>query len=245
MNVDSINSSSDIKRFYENHCVSRTYFFQIFKCNDINCEFHGPIRGAGNITVFPDPEPYEIDGIVHYRPGSDPKEKYLPSKLEDPEKRPHNVPFSPTAQTATNVGRLIKCEECTKPRLLHAQRKLSNSDLQALTKMISKFSYVCGSTLSEYQGTGGEPKIQREIFQKVFVRENLSCVSKIELPYYSVPFYKKICVWCGVSGTARVLGDGVEKYPKCANCNEKPDVLRRKRKSVTKNDLGKGKKKGK
>ena len=82
------------------------------------------------------------------------------------------------------------------------------------------------------QRSGGEPKIQREIFQKVFVRENFSYFSKIELPYYSVPFYKKICVWCGVSGTANVLRDGVEKYPKCANCK-------------LKNDLGKGKKEGK
>lgn len=109
--------------------------------------------------------------------------------------------------------------------------------------MLAKFSYVCGSVLSEYQGTGGELKTEREIFKKVFVRENLSCVSKIELPYYSVAFYKKICVWCGVSGTSRMLGDAVEKYPKCTNCQEKPDVLRRKRKAVTKNDLGK--KKGK
>ena len=158
VNVDSINSVSDIKRFYEKHCVSRTYFFQVFKCDDINCEFHDPLRGPGKITVLPDPEPYEVDGVVHYRPGSDPEEKYLPSKLEDPEKRPHNVPFSPSAQTATNVGRLIKCEECKKPRLLHAQRKLNHSDLQALTKMLAKFSYLCGSVPSEYQGTGGELK---------------------------------------------------------------------------------------
>ena len=29
------------------------------------------------------------------KPGSDPEEKYLPSKLENPEKRSHNIPFSP------------------------------------------------------------------------------------------------------------------------------------------------------
>ena len=69
------------------------------------------------------------------------------------------------------------------------------------------------------------------MFKKVFVRENLSCVSKIELPYYSVAFYKKIWVWCGVSGTSRMLGDAVEKYPKCTNCQEKPDVLPSKAKS--------------
>ena len=180
--------------------------------------------------------------MVRYRLGSDPEENYLPSKLEDPEKRPHNVPFSPSAQTAKNVGFLITCEECKKPRLLHAQKKLQPGDVQALKRSMSKFSYVCGSVLSEYQGTGRELIREKEILQKVFVRENLSCMSKIELPYYSVDLYKKICVYCGISGTNRMLGNAIEHYPKCNNCSQKPDVLRRKREADVANDLGKKKK---
>ena len=91
------------------------------KCNDVDCTYQKPIRGNGEVTIFPDPVPKEIDNVLHYEPGCDPEEKFLPSKLEDIEKCAHNIPFPPTAQTAKNVGFTIKCEECCKPRLLHSK----------------------------------------------------------------------------------------------------------------------------
>ena len=48
----------------------------------------------------------------------------------------------------------------------------------------------------------------------------LCCLSKIEIPYYSVPFYKKSCIWCGISGTPRMLGQAVYIYEKYMNCND-------------------------
>ena len=100
-------------------------------------------------------------------------------------------------------------------------------------------------------GSDPEEKLNREkvVWTKVYIRENGNgrrikqlCVSKIELPCYSVEFYKKICVYCGISGTSRVLGNSVKLYPKCTNCSEKPDVQRWKRKALVTNDLGKKKK---
>ena len=82
-------------------------------------------------------------------------------------------------------------------------------EIQTLKRLISKISYVCGSVLSEYQGTGGVAKKEKEMIEKVFVRENLSSNSKIELPYYSVDFNKKICMYHGFAGTSRLLGEGV------------------------------------
>ena len=38
-------------------------------------------------------------------------------------------------------------------------------------------------------------------WSKGFLRENLSCISKIELPYFRVDSYKNVCVHCGMSGT--------------------------------------------
>ena len=72
--------------------------------------------------------------------------------------------------------------------------------------------------------------------------ENISCASKIELPYYSVDFYPKICVHCGVNGTSRTLGNSPEYYPKCVECVDKPEINRRKRKVVTEKDLTKKRK---
>ena len=101
---EGISKHALIKNFFETHVRRRFYFFQVRKCTDLNCKFHEKLRGADEITEFPDPEPYEVDGVQHYKAGNDPTEKYLPSKLEDPEKRPHNIPFPPSAQTAEKRG---------------------------------------------------------------------------------------------------------------------------------------------
>ena len=98
--------SSRVSQFFEKHCISRTYFFQVKKCNDPN--FHNPIRGDRSINTFPDPIPHEVDGVLHCQPGIDEEEKFLSSTLEDVEKRPHNIPFNPSCQTANNVGFIVK-----------------------------------------------------------------------------------------------------------------------------------------
>jgi hypothetical protein len=51
----------------------------------------------------------------HYKEGTDPEEKYLSSKLRDVSKQPCKIPFLQTAQTAKNVGSVVKCAECKKP----------------------------------------------------------------------------------------------------------------------------------
>ena len=90
--------------FYNKHCVSRTYHFHIFKCSDIDCPWHEPIR-FGKIANFGEPVPSEsADGTDKYILGSDPSGKFLPSKLENLGKRTHGIPFTPTAQFAINVG---------------------------------------------------------------------------------------------------------------------------------------------
>ena len=94
---------------------------------------------------------------------------------------------------------------------------------------------MCGAAISEYVGTGADR--DEKYLKSIFVRENISCASKIELPYYSVDFYPKICIHCGVQGTGRTLESSAKFYPKCIECNDKPDIPRRKRKSVTENDL--------
>ena len=135
---------------FEKHCISRTCFFQVKKCDDPNCTFYKPTRSDHSIDTFPDPIPHEVDGILHYQPGIDEEEKFPPSTLKDVVKRPHDIPFNPSSQTAKNVGFIVKCEECNKSRLLHAKHKLKANDLERAKRMISTVAYMCGSFLSEY-----------------------------------------------------------------------------------------------
>ena len=239
--MTEIKNVPNVKEFYVKHCVSRTYYFQIRKCNDTSCRFHKPIRGNSEIDIFPDPVPNEVDGVLHYEPGTDAEEKFLPSKLEDAEKGSHNIPFPPSGQTAKNVGFIVKCLECDKSRLLHSKYKLKSDDQKGAKRMMSKVSYMCGSVLSEYLGTGNDR--DEKYLKTIFARENISCSSKIELPYYTVDFFPKICIYCGILGTSRTLGNSTEHYPKCIECGDRPDVVRRKRKAVVASDLINNKKK--
>ena len=95
--------------------------------------------------------------------------------------------------------------------------------------------------LAEYLGSGNEPAKEKQVACKVFTRENLSCLSKIELPHYSVDFYPKVCIYCGIQGNNRSLDntdDKSEFYPKCkVKCQNESNVLRRKRKAVVASDL--------
>ena len=113
--------------------------------------------------------------------------------------------------------------------------------MNAVKRMMGEITYVCGAALSEYLGTGGD-KDERFI-NSIFARENISCTSKIELPYYSVDHLPKLCIHCGVGGTSRTLSNSVKHYPKCINCNDKPAVVRQKRKKVVESDLAAKKKK--
>ena len=173
--------------------------------------------------------------MQHYKEGNDPDEKFLPSKLENPEKRPSGIPFSPCAHTAISVGFTVKCSECNKPRLLHSKHKLKGEEPKKLKIFLSKIIFICGSTLAEYDGPCSRE--EEKLLERVFVRENLSCTSNIEIRYYPVDFFKPVCIYCGREGTGRQLNVSNVSYPKCTSCSSKPDVLRRKRKNVVAEDL--------
>ena len=139
-----------VVEFLKTHAKSRTYFFQVLKCEQNDCRFHSPRRGTQPIRPFPDPVPYDDNGIERYKEGVDNDEKYLPSKLQDVTKQAHRLPFSPTAQTAKNTGLTVKCCHCKKPRLLYSPKKLKENSLLELKKMLNDVLYVCGTSFREY-----------------------------------------------------------------------------------------------
>ena len=226
-----------VNDFFQKHCNKRTYYFQVKKCSDTECVFHKPLSSEEKIKDFPDPIPYEENGIPHYSKGSDPKEKYVPSTLLDSSKRPHNVPFSPSAQTAKNAGMTIRCIDCKKQRMIYSKSKLKLVELNQLKRALSGLQYICGSVFSEFDADEGN-----HILSNVYVRGNLSCTMDMEFTYYSSGIFPDTCVHCG---TKQNLVKCVENYPRCRSreCHNKGDVIRRKRKIVTSSDLTSKKKK--
>ena len=229
--------SGPVAEFYETHCVKRTYLFKVKKCTDKQCRFHEPLNSV-EIEDFPDLIPYEVNGILHYKKGTDPEEKNIPSLLLDVSKRPHNIHFPPTAQSGKNVGMLVKCVECKKPSLMHSKTKLKLSECNVLKRSLSGLQYVCCAAFSSY-----EPDENNDIFAKAYVRENLSCLTDIELTYYSTNIFPDVCIHCGTK--QNLVPKSVVNYPRCRAraCSKLDEALRRKRKTVTASDLQQKKKK--
>ena len=146
--LDALTKKADLhkfpvfKEFLRTHCVRRTFSSQVTKCSDNDCVFHTPLR-SGPIADFPDPIPFtDDDGVERYKEGVDAEEKSLPSKLLDVTKQHHGLPFSPSAQTARNTMRTVKCSECSKPRLVHAARKLKEDQKKNLRRVLGNLRYV-------------------------------------------------------------------------------------------------------
>ena len=221
---NNLNKFPVLKTFLETHTSSRTYSFHIFKCGD-----HSPLRGSAP-EPFPDPVPVTNadKSDCSYAEGLDPSEKNLPSKIEDVTKQNHNFPFTPTAQTARNVGYIIPCNECVKLRLLCMKNKLKPNELNSFKRFTKDIVYLCVGTLREIAENEGDT--DSFIKDKVFFRENIACSTQIELPYYSVDTYKNISIHCGCDGLLIV---SQTNYPKCTCCLDKPDVMRKKQKWIS------------
>ena len=88
---------------------------------------------------------------------------------------------------------------------------------------------------------GDENNRDLVVIDKVSARENIACISPIETQYYSNNRGKMLCIFCGKGGKSLTITE--EAYPKCQKCSAKKDILKRKRKTVTSNDLLSKKKK--
>ena len=128
------------------------------------------------------------------------------------------------------INKIFKETATKNPPISSDIRHLWSDKAKWVKSMMKKVPYVCEASLSECVGNGRDP--DEKFLSRVFVRENISCSSKIELPYFSVEAYPILCIYCGIGGTKRTLNKSVEHYPQCQSCSDKPNVLRRKRKTI-------------
>ena len=184
---------STFKLFLQNHTAARTYSFHIFKCKDPDCLYHEPLR-CDEIERFGEPIPKvdEDNSREYYVQGDDPKELHLPSRSVNPEKQKHSIPFCVSAQTAKNVGFTIRCFECGKARLIYAEHKLTAVEREQYRRLQNDLVFSCGGSFQEL--LTNERNRDTLMSKKLYTRENLSCSSNIELPYYSAG-YTNICMW--------------------------------------------------
>ena len=185
------------------------------------------------LLFLPDPVP-SPDDDQHYIKFDDlygtlTSEKHRPS-LKDRSKQSHGMPFSPSGQTAANVGELILCSECLRPRIMYSQHKLKHHDNVVLLRSLEPLLFVCGATLSDVEviTTPFDPPSTADLFSRVFVRANLCCRDELEVPYYSSECFGPVCSHCACECQESVEG----QYPLCMDCRADgvSPLLKRKRK---------------
>src|SRR5207249_78083 len=90
---------------------------------------------------------------------------------------------------STKVRDFAFCIFCSKLRCIFSQRMLENPDRELLQVAMKTFAYTCGSLIVPED---------HSLYNKIFVRMNLTCNSPIEQVYYSCKVeHSQICYYCG------------------------------------------------
>ena len=207
--------------------------------------------------AFQDSLEREVTG-EHYKAFSDvyctnTSEEHRPSLSKSTHN--HGMPLSPSVQAAKNVMKVLFCTKCTRPRVLHAARKVKQPDKEELELALQDLHYSCGSTLqemldkdeeqgsSEPASTGvvaeADTHQSSAVLSRVFIRGDLTCSDHVELPYFSAAVFPDVCIYCGSN---EKVTHQPETYPTCEFCSTKKRILKRKR-SVLADSSGKAVKK--
>ena len=141
--------------------------------------------------------------------GTETTEKDRPSLQSSAEKRVHGIPFNPSGQFAHNVGKTIRCTECDRPRVMYAARKVRFRDQSKLEAVLDDIIYTCGMGLQEcIPDDISDDEKQSHVLSSVFVRQNMNCDSRIEIPYYSSECFSSVCIICILMKSIRMNSMG-------------------------------------
>ena len=77
----------------------------------------------------------------------------------------------------------------------------------------------------------GEDASMASIFDRVFIRQSLSCEDPVEVPYFSSVKFDLVCTHCGCPYSSSVTLEG--QYPLCSYCKFQGKNLKSKRKPVS------------
>ena len=131
---DQLNNHPKLRKFLDHFCTSHYYLIGIKKCGEVPCPkgickpTRLPEEVFKELYQFPDPVP-QPDG--HYRPF----DEVLDSKTTEkhrPSLQVHGAIKAPFILKKENVSDIVKCMNCSKPRTVHSERKLSEEDAISL-----------------------------------------------------------------------------------------------------------------
>ena len=222
----------NLKQFMDHHCHIRKYVFSVKKCGKTDCSICSVPRLPSEIfkqlSFLPDPV---ADG-EHYKSFEEVYGTCLKQTHRDV--KAYAGHRSLVASSIRNIaliflqsGRLVK-KEFHGPSFQH--QILNSGDLFQWLRVFDSYLYSCGSSLTglEEEIRGSDHHSVKDLFSRVYARENLTCEAPVEIPYYSSEMFLSVCTHCGCAWTGTEEG----KYPLCDYCKQQghTPLLKRKRK---------------
>ena len=201
--------------------MQRHYLFCIKKCGEAECNICAPVRLPVSVfqqihlfqtlflilaknTIFHLQncmEHKQLNNIVHHY-----RRSQLVVHME--------YPSTPQANMLLIHAKLSDALKCGKQRVIYAARKLKYEEMERLKRVIDGVQYSCGSVLKDIDCSSRD----QELTGKVYIRANLTCSDKVEVPFYLCGVHDPICIHCGVEDDliSRKLAKPV--YPTCSTC---------------------------
>ncbi|UZO26953.1 uncharacterized protein OCT59_019163 [Rhizophagus irregularis] len=219
---DILSKKTHLQQFMKTHCRQRQYVFQIKKCGQSSCTICKSVQLPHDVfdslDWLPDPIPSTVDKD-HYAKfqtvyQSETTEQHRPTLITT---IANSERASSSILVNTRVREFIQCFQCGRMRCLYSERALSAEDKIACQIAIDNWDYSCGSPLVP------EDHI---LYNKVFVREKISCETPMELAYYSCRKSNvncDVCYWCGHDNELAVPSESLKSkykslYPCCNLC---------------------------
>ena len=109
---------------------------------------------------------------------------------------------------------------------MYAARKVRFEDLLKLEKLLDDVICTCGMDLQECIPVDiTDDEKQNHILSRVFVRQNLNCDSRIEVPYFSSECFASVCIYCGSVQNLVPASETEGMYPFAYLANQTPTNL--------------------
>ncbi|CAC5421870.1 unnamed protein product [Mytilus coruscus] len=206
---DTTSKSLSGKKNYQeflNHCtVRRQYFFMIKKCGKADCNICRPVRGPWGQEAFnevhflPDPVPMPTDPD-HYQKfselyGKNTSEEHRPSLQQKKASIGSVAKDKGIRISGETVRAVLRCEDCNKPRCVHANRKLNKDQLILLQGLEEDISYICGMDFFP----------DDHPLQKICcVLAGIHCATEVSAHFYSSRLkFRPVCYVCGIDSSKR------------------------------------------
>lgn len=203
----------------DQHANSTHYSFQLKKCNSCAYCTMNPPRMPENkfedLHFLPVPLPGENNQYMSFTElyGQNNKEEHRPGATHNAEENV-NDKLRRDLFKNVKVRDVILCSECSKPRCIFAEKKLTREQDELILRIKEESFYTCGDAL--VQDDSDEVGM--------VVREGISCNSGIETTYYSASLKHYLPLVCIQCGSADDLLD--DNHPYIAGLYEQYSVVR-------------------